>query len=57
MVNGSWLEGDADQLGSILGAWGLMVMPLTKSRQAHEGFVFEGNHILCASVKTAKCQS
>ena len=55
IVNGSWLEADADQLGSILGAWGLMVKALTKSRQSHEGFTFGGNHISCASVKTAKC--
>ena len=33
----------------------MMVKPLTKSRQAFEGFVFEGNHISCAAVKTAKC--
>ena len=54
IINGSWLEGDADQLGSVLGAWGLMVKPLTKSRQASEGFTFGGN-IPRASVKTAKC--
>ena len=45
IINGSWLEGDADQLGSVLGAWGLMVKPLTKSRQAFEGSAFGGNHI------------
>ena len=55
IVNGSWLEADADQLGSVLGAWGLMVKALTKSRQPHEGFTFGGSHIPCASVKTAKC--
>ena len=54
-----WLmafEGDADQLGSILGPWGLMVKPLIKSMQACEGSAFGGNHISCASVKTAKCR-